>query len=441
MSPARPVRAGRGHLGRPVVWFVVADVVAVVLIAIVGAAIARRIATNEAIEDARDVVQRDLVAVAPVLTDEVVRGDPTAMSALDAVVRGQVVSDQAIRVKVWDQDGRIVYSDDTDLTGERYELGPEQLEAMDDRVTDVELSALDKAENRDEEVYGQLLEVYSGVRTPDGTPLLFETYFRFDRVSEQANDLSQQFVPALVGGLLALFLIQIPLAVVLSRRVATAEEGRSRMLQRAIESSERERGRIASDLHDSVVQGLAGTSLSIAAMAEERQRAGDAGTAAALRDRAGELRQWVRELRTLIVSMVPPRLHQEGLVAAMGDLASTLDARGIDSLVDVEPGLDLSTATESLIFRAAQEAVRNTIEHAGATRLSITVGALGPDRVRLVVADDGSGIGEPELSAARASGHVGLQLLADLVDQAGGTCVVDAPPGEGTTVTVEVDQR
>jgi two-component system, NarL family, sensor kinase len=439
MSSVRSDRAGM--IRRPVVWFVVADVVAVVLIAVVGASIARRIATNEAIQDARDLVERDLEAVAPELSNALLEGDPAAAAALDRVVTDQVLSDQTIRVKVWDADGRIVYSDDAGLVGERYPLGDDQLEALADGRTDVELSALDKAENRDEEIYGQLLEVYSGVGTQEGTPLLFEAYMRFDRVSDKANDLAAQFTPALVGGLLALFLIQIPLAVVLSRRVATAEEGHSRMLQRAIESSERERARIASDLHDSVVQGLAGTSLSIAALAEARERAGDPSTADALRTRSGELRQWIRELRTLIVSMVPPRLHQEGLGVAIADLASTLDARGIGTAVDVEADLQLSTSTESLLFRAAQEAVRNTIEHADAEQVSITLGALGDDRVRLVVADDGTGIDSSELTAARQGGHVGLQLLADLVAQAGGTCVVDAPIGVGTTVTVEVARR
>jgi signal transduction histidine kinase len=431
----------RRALRHPVVWFIAADIVAVILIAGVGLAIARRVATQEAIRDALAVVQTDARHVAPILTDDMLGRAHVDFDTLDEVVRQRVLSEQVVRVKLWDRDGRIVYSDDKALIGEKYPLGSEEREAIEDGTSAADLSDLNKPENRDERSYGKLLEVYDGVRTRDGTPVLFEAYLRFDTVTEDGSRILSAFAPAVLGGLLALFLIQIPLALALTRRVTNAEEARRRLLQQAIESSERERTRIAADLHDSVVQGLAGSSLSLAAMAEAAERSGDLALGERLRDRAGELRQSVRELRSLIVSMVPPRLHESGLSAALTDLTASLPSRGVEATVEVDPTLDLGASTESLLFRATQEATRNIVAHAIATRATISVVAVGDNRVRLIVIDDGRGFEPGALERARAGGHVGLKLLSELVEHAGGTIDIDSRLGVGTTITVEVAQR
>ena len=232
-------RERRGLARNAVVWFVTADIVAVVLIAGVGLAIARRIATDEAILDARGVVETDGRHVAPVITDGLLGAGRVGFDNLDMVVRQRVLSVQVVRVKVWDGSGRIVYSDDKPLIGERYPLGSDEREALQHQTSAADFSDLTKPENRDERSYGKLLEVYSGVRTREGTPVLFEAYLRFDKVTDDGSRILAEFAPALLGGLVALFLIQIPLAVAMTRRVARAEEGRRRLLQQAIESSER----------------------------------------------------------------------------------------------------------------------------------------------------------------------------------------------------------
>jgi signal transduction histidine kinase len=176
-------------------------------------------------------------------------------------------------------------------------------------------------------------------------------------------------------------------------------------------------------------------------MAEESDRAGGHVIADRLRERSAELRQWVRELRTLIVSIVPPRLHEEGLAAALTDMTSSLASKGIGVSVHVDPTIHLSEASESLLFRAAQESVRNTVTHAGASHVEVSVVALAAERVRLVVRDNGSGIDPVDFAEARSGGHVGLRLLTELVEQADGTLHVSSEPGVGTTITLEVAQR
>ena len=87
--------------------------------------------------------------------------------------------------------------------------------------------------------------------------------------------------------LVALALLMVPIAWILARRVRTAQRERERLMQRAIESSDRERRRIAGDLHDGPVQELAGLSMRLSASAEQ---VADEGSATVLRDSASAVR-------------------------------------------------------------------------------------------------------------------------------------------------------
>jgi two-component system NarL family sensor kinase len=119
----------------------------------------------------------------------------------------------------------------------------------------------------------------------------------------------------------------------------------------------------------------------------------------------------VRALRALLVDIYPPSLHQAGLVATLGDLADTLTARGLATTVDVDVAPALPEATEALLFRCAQEALRNAATHAGADHVTVTLRAAG-DRARLEVADDGRGFDPAVLDERPAEGHLGLACRA-----------------------------
>jgi signal transduction histidine kinase len=174
-----------------------------------------------------------------------------------------------------------------------------------------------------------------------------------------------------------------------------------------------------------------------AALARFGRARGDDQLAGDLDAQAADLRQRVRDLRTLVIAIAPRRLHDEGLAAALEDLASTVRARGIDTSVDVAAPLALDRAGEALLFRGAQEAVRNTIDHTRASRVDIAVA--GDDgRVRLEVHDDGDGFDPDAPIDPTDDAHLGLALLADLAVDAGGDLAVRSTPGAGTTVRLEV---
>lgn len=105
------------------------------------------------------------------------------------------------------------------------------------------------------------------------------------------------------------------------------------------------------------------------------------------------------------------------------DLGTDLEVTGAEARLppDVELGA----------FRIAQEAVRNTIRHAGAREVRVAVG-FEPDGLVLVVADDGRGF-TPE-SAELTSGHLGLLGMTERASLLGGHLEVHSAPGKGTRV-------
>jgi two-component system, NarL family, sensor kinase len=226
----------------------------------------------------------------------------------------------------------------------------------------------------------------------------------------------------------------------MARRLKRSQDEREGLLLQSLAVSDRERATIAADLHDGVVQGLSGASYSLSAAAE-RARDTDPQAAQVMADTAMDLRGWMRELRSLVVTIIPPALHMQGLAASLGDLAATLDVRGLDVTVDVADTEDLDETTETLVYRAAQEAVRNIVRHADATTVSITVArdpsASGADVLVLRVRDDGHGFSADD-TEARRRGSVGLGLLSAVVTSHGGTLTVDTAPGAGTELVLRV---
>jgi signal transduction histidine kinase len=160
----------------------------------------------------------------------------------------------------------------------------------------------------------------------------------------------------------------------------------------------------------------------------------DPELAGALKQSSRQTRDSIRALRTLLVDIYPPRLHSEGLIAAVSDLLSPLSAAGLEVTLDADPHLRLPPRVEAVLFRVAQESLRNVLEHAEATRASVHVEATD-GAVTLEVRDDGRGIREV---AANQDEHFGLRMLEDLARDSGGQLELDSTAGTGTRVRLQI---
>jgi two-component system NarL family sensor kinase len=156
-------------------------------------------------------------------------------------------------------------------------------------------------------------------------------------------------------------------------------------------------------------------------------------------DAADLTRDGVRELRTLISEIYPPNIEQLGINAALADLLTPLAGAGVETGLDLAAEQPLSRDVASVIYRAAQESIRNAITHSHAGRVALSL-SYDDGRVTLVVRDNGVGF-DPAESRDDGRPHFGLRLMGELAAEAGGEAMVDSSPGWGTTVAVEVPLR
>src|SRR4051794_29385254 len=377
-------------VARAVAQFALTGLAGVLLLGLVAVQLLRSTGTREAIDDAKRVsrLAADAVVV-PRMTPALMRGDPKAIGQLDRVVRAHLLGHPIVRVKVWDAAGKIVYSDEHRLIGSRYPLGADERKVLRNWGLDADVSDLSEPENRFERRYKKLLEVYRGVRGPSGEPLLFESYQPFSSIAASASDTWQRFLPALIGAMVLLELLQIPLAYLLARRLRERQRERGALLQRALDASEAERRRIARDLHDGPVQDLAGVAFGLAA-ASERLNGAETDIRRPVEDAARRARETMRELRTTLVDLYPATLQRSGLQAPIDDLLGRLKAEGIDTRCDIPADLVLPGTTEALLFRVAREALANVRKHADPARVAVRIWQEG-DQAIITVDDDGHG--------------------------------------------------
>jgi signal transduction histidine kinase len=196
--------------------------------------------------------------------------------------------------------------------------------------------------------------------------------------------------------------------------------------ERIIAAADEERRRIQRDLHDGAQQRLVSLAL-ILSMAESRLESDPVRAAELIAQARDEAQQAIGELRELAGGIHPAVLSDHGLCAALEALASRAPVP-----VQVNGELDekLKPAVEAAAYFVTSEALANVAKYAQATQAFVDVG-LEEGRLRLRVRDDGVGGADPEQGS-------GLKGLRDRVDALDGRLELHSPPGEGTTLSIEI---
>ena len=146
----------------------------------------------------------------------------------------------------------------------------------------------------------------------------------------------------------------------------------------------------------------------------------------------------LREVRALSHQLVPNALLRRGLVAAVREFVDKLAGAGTLRIELETLGLDqrLPLPVENVVYRSIQEIVANVIKHARASQ--VTVQLLGqPTELTVLIEDNGIGFDLPE-AMARPDAGIGLRNLYSREEYLGGRLDIDARPGRGTIVTLEV---
>jgi two-component system NarL family sensor kinase len=234
--------------------------------------------------------------------------------------------------------------------------------------------------------------------------------------------ISQVVYLAWIGGAATL------VSAVLHRRdaaIARLATQRERLAAQALAAEQRERRRLAENLHDDSEQTLSLARQELADFRRTGREDSYERTRAAIDETLDQLRGEIFELHPYV-------LDHAGLPAALraiGDRAA--DRLGAEVTVAVDPAA--VGRHDELIVVLARELLANVVKHSGARHVTVTVAA-DHERIELEVSDDGAGFDLERREVALLDGHVGLASSEQRVRSAGGQLIVTSAPGAGTLV-------
>jgi PAS domain S-box-containing protein len=218
----------------------------------------------------------------------------------------------------------------------------------------------------------------------------------------------------------------------LMRQGETVRELSGHLLQ----NQDKERRRIARELHDSVGQLLAAANMMVSKVSRKTRELSPEVNAD-VEEASGFIEQAITEIRTISHLLHPPLLDEIGLESAIQCFAQGFGQRSkIDVSLVISPGFErLSHDHELALFRVVQECLTNIHRHSESKTAKICLSQTD-SCVRCEISDEGKGMPQDQLSASRTMG-VGLRGMSERVGQLGGMLQIRSN-GIGTTVTVSL---
>jgi len=261
-----------------------------------------------------------------------------------------------------------------------------------------------------------------------------ELQFRHFKTGKAIPMLSHIFFIREQGGERPLALATISHDITERRR---AEDERRQLLRRLMAAQEEERKRLALQLHDQLGQDVSALSLKLSRLKDRH------GNQADLAEQLDTLKEIAKQLSDdidfLVWELRPTSLSDLGLVVALSNYVESW-SRHFDVPAELHTaGMEkdrLTDEIETVLYRIEQEELTNIAKHAGATRVSILL-ERRPDRVSLIVEDNGVGFDEARASDTQRKG-VGLIGIRERLMLVGGALEIESEPGEGVTLAVRI---
>ena len=198
-----------------------------------------------------------------------------------------------------------------------------------------------------------------------------------------------------------------------------------------LDTEEKERKRIARELHDGIGQMLTTSRLLISDLEETH---GDAKATRALQ----VLDTSIKELRNISHNMMPIKLTELGLTEAIRDMVSTLNAtEKISAALQLDGFIQLSEMVSIPIYRSVQEIVNNAIKYSEASKLEIAL-TQSPEKLVVVVSDNGKGFNSDNIHASKGLGWNSIHARMELI---GGSVNVYSKANEGTKVKLVIPNQ
>lgn len=236
---------------------------------------------------------------------------------------------------------------------------------------------------------------------------------------------------------LALFIILF--FFIYQKRILTLQQQKQKMeldfqeqMSRSqLEAQEQDRARIAADLHDSVGSLLWGAKLNASVIARTSTLSGE--PLAAHEELMSALDQSIQTVRRIAWQLTPEVFQHEGLVKSLERLCHSVDGKGIAVIFEPHDASLWNDGHALQVFRIVQELVSNSIKHAQASWIRVSLFCPGNTRF-IVVEDDGIGY-QPSPSHY----GVGWWSIHQRARQIGAEIIIGLPPmGKGLSVTISI---
>ncbi|HLP35326.1 sensor histidine kinase [Lacibacter sp.] len=201
-----------------------------------------------------------------------------------------------------------------------------------------------------------------------------------------------------------------------------------------MKAEEKERQRIAKDLHDGVGQMMSAAKMNLSAFENEIQFS-NADQKLSFERIIGLVDESCKEVRTVSHQMMPNMLLKSGLGKAVAEFLDKIDQKVIKVNLHVE-GLQerLNEDVEIVLYRVLQECVNNVIKHSGASQLDIAL-IKDKDGISATIEDNGKGF---DLKQLDEESGIGLKNMKARIDYLNGTIDFDSSPGKGTLVAIHL---
>ena len=269
----------------------------------------------------------------------------------------------------------------------------------------------------------------------------YETEKKEQQIVLQQAAITRRNIQLTAGAVL--FLLSILLAVSYYSRYRLKQETRlqAEILRQqdistraVLEAEERERQRIAKDLHDGVGQMMSAAKMNLSSIEDEITFADDTQKLK-FEKIVGLVDEGCKEVRSVSHNMMPNALLKSGLASAIQEFIDKIDNNIIKVTLHSE-GLSerLDSNTETVLYRVIQECVNNVIKHAGANRLDMSL-IRDKDGISATVEDNGKGFDATDTSKFTG---LGLKNIQTRIEYLKGTVDFDSAPGRGTVVAIHV---
>lgn len=400
--------------------------------------------------------------VAPSLADGVPASGslpPDRIGALDRLIAETPLGRGIVAIKVWDLNGRVLYSTDADMIGEAYPIDDGLAGARQGSVVS-SLSTLDEEENEGERArWSRLMETYSPIRIMPGGEVVAVAEFY-----QTIDDLEAEILVAQQHAWLAIacfaLITYLALAGIMKRGsdiierqqktlVQTVQEQRAlltevdvlhgrvrRAATRVTALNEQSLRRVSAELHDGPAQDIALALLRLGIMTPVRATASGAE-----RGPAGShdlmtietcLSRALHEVRDIASGLRLPELDAltleetiDRVIAVHEERTSTRVERRYMSLAE-----SVSLPIKITVYRVMQEALTNGFQHGGGCRQWVDV-VCREERLEARICDDGPGLKAMD----DGKDHLGLAVMRERVESLGGLFSIESAPGAGTTVS------